>query len=215
MLAKYWKPGRVKTRLAATTRPEVAAALYGSFVSVLLRRFATIGDRRVLCFAPDEERVAFESIAGNAWAVMPQSTGSLGQRMSTFFNDAFAEGATRVVLIGSDSPTLPEEFIRRAYHLLMVNDVVLGPTTDGGYYLIGAREKTPPIFENVAWSTAAVWNQTMGRLRTTSLSYDQLPSWYDVDDQGDLIRLHDELSQLESREAWEAELLAVVAKAVG
>jgi hypothetical protein len=169
-----------------------------------------VADRRILCFAPKQRQVAFDELAEPVWTALPQSDGDLGNRMSSFFDDAFQSGADRVVLIGSDSPTLPIEYITRTFEMLAQDDVVLGPTPDGGYYLIGARGATPPVFEGVAWSTPDVFAQTIERLRAASLTYEQLPSWYDVDERADLIRLRDELLQLETGESWRETLLAAV-----
>lgn len=210
MFAKYWEPGRVKTRLAAEIGDDAAAAIYAAFVRSLLVRFSDVAQRQLLCFTPDDRRGAFESIAGSTWQVVPQAAGGLGQRMNTYFDQAFAASANRVVLIGSDSPTMPREHVTRAFAALHEHDVVLGPTLDGGYYLVGAREHTPPIFEDVSWSTSDVWEQTVGRLESARLSYQELPSWYDVDERADLVRLRDELFRLESDEPWRTTLLAIV-----
>ena len=102
------------------------------------------------------------------------------------------------MLIGSDSPTLPVEYVESAFRLLRESDVVLGPTEDGGYYLVGASRNAVGIFQNIEWSTSRVWEQTVARLHELQLSYQSLPQWYDVDELADLVRLRDELRELSS-----------------
>lgn len=210
MFAKYWQPGKVKTRLAGGIGAVSAARVYESFVVALTSRFRAVADCRILCFSPRERRKEFTELAEPHWTAVPQAEGGLGERMSVFFSEAFQSGADRVVLIGSDSPTLPRENIAAAFELLAENDVVLGPTPDGGYYLIGARRTTPPVFEDVAWSTPDVLAQTIERFRAAELTYEQLPSWYDVDELADLHRLRDELLRLETDAWWHEQLLVTV-----
>ena len=200
IFAKYPQPGRVKTRLAASIGDESACRLYRAFVETLLARFAHVGNQRVLAFSPPERRAEFEALGGPCWQLAEQSTGDLGQRMQRYFKDAFERGASRVVLLGSDSPTLPVEYVERAFRLLKEVPVVLGPSDDGGYYLIGAAGQVPPIFDDIAWSSEAVWGQTTNRLRSLGQDFRELPPWYDVDDEEDLRRLKNELSDEPSSE---------------
>lgn len=210
MFAKYWQPGQVKTRLARGIGVAGAARVYRSFVVALASRFATVADQRLLCFTPRERRGEFTELAEPDWTLVPQAAGDLGERMSSFFGEAFHAGSDRVVLIGSDSPTLPVEYVRQAFERLGERDVVVGPTPDGGYYLIGARRATPPVFDNVAWSTPEVFGQTIERLRAAGLTYEPLPSWYDVDELPDVLRLRDELLRLESDASWRETMLATI-----
>jgi glycosyltransferase A (GT-A) superfamily protein (DUF2064 family) len=91
-----------------------------------------------------------------------------------------------VVAIGADSPTLPVEYVRRAFELLVERPVVLGPARDGGYYLVGASEDVPPIFSDIDWGTARVWQQTVTRLNESRIPFHELPPWYDIDTARDL-----------------------------
>lgn len=202
IFAKYPQPGRVKTRLAASIGDEPACRLYRAFVETLLARFSDVADRRILAFSPPERRAEFEALAGRCWQLAEQSAGDLGQRMQRYFKDAFERGASRVVLLGSDSPTLPVEYVEQAFELLNKISVVLGPSDDGGYYLIGAAERVPPIFDDIAWSSEAVWEQTTNRLRSLGQDFRELPPWYDVDDEKDLRRLRDELSDEPSSQGY-------------
>jgi len=232
MFAKHWAPGEVKSRLAKDVGAEAASQLYLGFLRTLLVRFSATADERVLVFAPPGRRAEFEELlrsmpgahpAGGYWSLEPQAEGDLGARMRAFFDWAFAGGATRVVLIGSDSPTLPIEFIDEAFAALAQHPVVLGPASDGGYYLVGAvgqlcdtavrpavaasrdaaalrrtatSSSAPPIFDRIDWSTPAVFEQTVERLKAAALTYHVLPPWYDVDELADLARLKREARTL-------------------
>jgi len=189
MFAKYWKPGTVKTRLAAALGPAAAAEIYRCFLASLADTFARIADRRVIYYSPTDQREAFESLAADAWAVAPQQGADLGLRMRQYFDEAFVAGAERVVLIGSDSPQLTAETVESAFTLLADQDVVLGPSDDGGYYLVGARNDTPPIFTEIDWSTPQVYAQSVERIKQANLKYAPLPESFDVDTIDDLNRL--------------------------
>jgi len=196
VFAKHWTPGEVKTRLAETTGRDAAARLSAVFLRTTLSRFWQCGDRRSIAFSPSDRRDEFEPLCSGNWELVPQSDGNLGRRMRNFFAEALRHGAQRVVLIGSDSPTLPAEYVQRAFDLLASRSVVLGPTTDGGYYLIGISGRVPAIFERISWSTPQVWPQTIARLAASRLPYEVLPEWYDVDETADLERLRADVERL-------------------
>jgi rSAM/selenodomain-associated transferase 1 len=200
LFAKHWEPGHVKTRLAARWGHERASEIYLAFLRSLLERLAEIGDRRWLVYSPAKSQAAFRQLAGDSWRVVEQSMGDLGQRMAALFSQAFAGGAERVVLIGSDSPTLPDAHIAQAFELLQRVPVVLGPATDGGYCLIGASGRVPPVFTGIDWSTDRVFEQTIAQLEAEGLAFACLPPWHDIDTPHDLERLRHELSRATSSE---------------
>ncbi|MBW3598357.1 MAG: TIGR04282 family arsenosugar biosynthesis glycosyltransferase [Planctomycetes bacterium] len=203
VFAKHWTPGAVKTRLAASIGNDAAARLYRAFVDCTLERFAATGDERVLAYWPPEQADAFQPYERLGWRTTPQSSGDLGERMRRFFEDALHNGAERAVLIGSDSPTLPVALVREAFEQLKSHEVVVGPSPDGGYYLVGIGGRIPPIFDDVTWSTSHVWTQTTSRLNDAGAPYAVLPEWYDVDDERDLQRLAHELDRLAADDpAW-------------
>lgn len=198
MFAKYWAPGAVKSRLAVSLGNEAASRLYQQFVQVLVTRFADFSATRIIAYSPEEQRAAFEAIAGSAWTLQPQGEGDLGTRMARFFTHACGSNERPVVLIGSDSPTLPRSAVSLALNALQGHDVVLGPAHDGGYYLIGMRRVWPELFtDNIVWSSTTVLEQTLVNLRQAGVSYHLLPAWYDVDDLADLQRLMQELREEE------------------
>jgi len=216
MFAKFWQPGTVKTRLAETIGSEAAAAVYREFLRTLLVRFASIATSRELVFTPGDRQAEFRSLAPPAWQLEEQGTGDLGQRMARFFERAFASGRSSVVLIGSDSPTLPASYVGQAFDALAHQAVVLGPSEDGGYYLVGARgDRVPPIFFDMHWSTEQVLRQTIARLEQHNIQHALLPTWYDVDSEADLRRLDDELTQLTSEDPSWATLRRQAGNALG
>lgn len=183
LFAKEPRSGLVKTRLAAQTSAAWAAEVADAFLRDLLDRLSTIDAQRLLAFAPPGAEAFFSAVAGARYGLIPQSEGHLGQRLSTFFAGQFP-GAQAVVVVGSDSPTLPLEYVQQAFDELQRAEVVLGPALDGGYYLIGCR-RLPPIFEGIRWGTANVLAETIARLTSADWRLALLPPWYDVDTRED------------------------------
>lgn len=182
LFGKHPLPGQVKSRLADEVGAEVAARLYAAFMDDLAFRFRAAGDHRILGFWPADSVAFFDQYAKLGYELWPQPKGDLGQKIISFFKYALREEGSRAVLIGTDSPTLPSEFAEQAFDKLKEVDCVLGPATDGGYYLIGLRRPMPSLFENIAWSGANVLVQTVQRATAAGLSLDLLTPWYDVDD---------------------------------
>lgn len=188
MFVKQPTPGKVKTRLAARLGEQEAASLYAGFVHELVDRFRSIGDRRFLCHSPSDDSAIdyFRETAGPDFELWPQPDATLGDRLAAFFDYGFSSGAQRVVVIGSDSPTLPRIFLDDAFELLETRDTVVGPASDGGYYLIGQRESCRPIFDRIDWSGPRVLLQTVERIFACNATFGLLPVWYDVDSADDL-----------------------------
>jgi rSAM/selenodomain-associated transferase 1 len=200
LFAKYWQPGQVKTRLAKQIGAERAATVYSHFVTTLLQRLGDCGEQRILAYAPSERGSQFATILPDGWQLQSQADGDLGLRMKSFFEQRFAAGCQRVVLLGSDSPNVPLEYVSEAFELLRQHNVVAGPTEDGGYWLIGAAGDVPDIFEAIPWSTPQVWPATLEAIGSAGLSHAIVPTWYDVDLQKDLNRLINDLHQNLGRE---------------
>ena len=160
-----------------------------------------------MCFATDlTARVAarFEHVriayAGNSSALkssLPpkvswseQPTGDLGARLDSKFYEAFADGYSPIIALGIDSPSLPIKYVDDAISAMeQGSDSVLGPTDDGGYYLIGLRTYTPGLFAGIAWSTDSTYTDTARNMDACKLIRLELPPWYDVDVIEDLVRL--------------------------
>lgn len=181
--------GQVKTRLAADVGPARALAVYRALLAHT-RRAATALPADVakwLCYA-DAGPTADEWPA-DLFTKKNQVPGDLGQRLKAAFADAFAAGHGPVVVIGTDCPALSPELLKAAFeHLRAATgaDVVLGPAADGGYYLLGVRRPQPDLFDNIAWSTAAVAAQTRARCQAAGLRVAELPPLSDVDTGADL-----------------------------
>jgi rSAM/selenodomain-associated transferase 1 len=194
VFAKSPQPGRVKTRLAAVTTPAWAARLADALLRDTLDRCAAVPVRRVLAFDPPDAGPFFAGIAGTRFELEPQAAGDLGRRMEAFFRARVADGAERIVLIGTDSPTVPIVWIEQAFPSLATADVVLGPATDGGYYLIGCARRVPPVFAAIAWGGPTVLADTIARLSDPAWRLALLPPWYDVDTFADWQMLRGHLS---------------------
>ena len=177
--------GRVKTRLAADVGNDRAAALYAAFTEDVVNRFRGLANRRLLCHTPSDEPACdhFRDLSAGNYELWPQPEGPLGERLDRFFSDA---GAKRVVAIGSDSPTLPSFLVTEAFDRLAENDCVIGPATDGGYYLIGQGGRHRPLFDHINWSQPTVLRQTIAQMESVSARPALLMPWYDVDTLDDL-----------------------------
>ena len=200
VFAKYWQPGKVKTRLAAAVGNDLAAELYRMFlVSTLKNVEQSFHGKRVLAYSPVDRIATFDELVESSdWQLEAQSDGGLGTRMATYFRSAFENEAGKVVLIGSDSPNLPPDRFEAAFLALNSADVVLGPSEDGGYYLIGMRRFLPEVFDSIEWSTGKVYSQTVRTAQQHGISCESLSSWYDIDEVEDLERLLEALQQTDS-----------------
>jgi rSAM/selenodomain-associated transferase 1 len=196
LFAKQPAAGKVKTRLAAATSAEWAARVAEACLLDVVGRLAHVEARRVLAYAPWGAESYFAQAVQGGYTLVHQGDGDLGQRMAAFFTEQLRGGAEAVVLLGTDSPTVPLEFIERAFQALESRNVVLGPATDGGYYLIGCARRVPPVFEGIDWSTSRVFGQTVARLSEREWPLAILPPWYDVDTLDDWWMLRGHLEAL-------------------
>jgi len=183
--------GRVKTRLASAVGDEMAVRLYRRF---LLETLFTLNRGTFLfylCFYPENSLSDLKGWLGDDYLYMPQKGEDLGERMKNGFIDAFAMNFKRVVLIGSDIPDLPLEFIEEAFTSLQEKDIVIGPSLDGGYYLIGFKDKnfSLRVFEGIPWSTKRVFEETMKILKQEGFTVHTLQHWRDIDTIDDLKNL--------------------------
>ncbi len=181
LFAKWPRPGHVKSRLAADTSPAWAARVAEAFLHDTVGRLSRLPVRRILVHDPPEAGDEFARLAARRFELTPQAAGGLGERLLAFVRDQFAAGARRLVLVGADSPTLPPALVEQAYHSLEKKDVVLGPATDGGYYLIGCRAVIPRLFTGIAWSGPQVLADTVAAVEEAGQSLELLQPWYDVD----------------------------------
>jgi rSAM/selenodomain-associated transferase 1 len=196
LFAKWPASGRAKTRLADSADPAWAARVARAFLLDAVHRLAAVNARRVLAFTPPDREADFAAVAAGRFELTPQTDGDLGRRMAAFVHRQVMGGARSVVLVGADSPTLPLEYVERAFAELERCDVVIGPAADGGYYLIGCGPRHPPLFEGVAWGTARVLEDTVAALADPCWRLAMLPPWYDVDTPQDWAMLRGHLAAL-------------------
>jgi uncharacterized protein len=198
IFAKAPLVGQVKTRLCPPLLPEEAAELARCFLVDMVERACRLPTVQVyLAITPAESEPLFRSLLPFPVEYIAQHGGSLGEREYNVFDDLLQRDATRIVLIGSDIPTLPLSHIQEAFYHLEDShcDAVFGPSSDGGYYLVGMHVLHPELFENIPWSTPSVMAETSAQARKHNLNVALVPSWHDVDDKDDLSRLIVELSQ--------------------
>ena len=181
-------PGEVKTRLAVAVGDQAAVNLYDAMVQDVLKTARQLTDIEIVVFWDCEKEslpVLSEKYSCNSRC---QVAGNLGQRMQAAFEEMFADGCELCCIIGSDAPDLPLPYIQEAYQLLatLQVDVVLGPSLDGGYYLLGLRELRPQLFVDISWSTAAVLGQSLIAAQGLGLKSTLLPEWQDIDTVEDL-----------------------------
>lgn len=181
--------GRVKTRLAARLGPDAALRVYRRLAEHALAQARALGpDVEVrVHFTPADAEAAVRSWLGEGVTYLPQlDSPDLGARMHEAFMEAFEDGFTRVVVVGSDLPELSADLLRRALDLVDRHRVVIGPARDGGYWLLGMREMVGPVFHGVPWSTGRVLARTLEILEGMGIAPALLEELADVDEAGDL-----------------------------
>ena len=182
-MARYPTLGTVKTRLARDIGKAGALRVYRRLLDHHRREFRRAEFEVEWRFTP--ARAPFCRLARNS---RPQPTGDLGVRMQRIFEESFAQGYRRVVMIGTDAPEMNRGTVQSALRMLRNSAAVFQPTHDGGYALIGLRENVD-VFSGIAWSTDQVMSQTRSRLRAQRIAYAELPPTFDVDCAADLPRL--------------------------
>ena len=185
VFVKAPRSGRVKTRLAHSIGADAACGVYQELVAAVLDRIATIPFVE-LRFAPDDALDEIKPWGRPGWKFAAQGEGDLGARLCRAFDDHFASGAERVVVIGSDCPEMSDRDICNAWDALADHDVVLGPALDGGYWLVGLRSSQPNLFCGISWSSSAVLDETLTLARREGLGIHLLRTLRDVDTQDDL-----------------------------
>lgn len=195
VFAKEPRLGRVKTRLAKEISEKQALALYQSFLNDTLdcvRRLEKINP--VLAWDGEGDPSYLKSIAED-FMFYQQWSGDLGERMHHAFEHAYRQGASKIVIIGSDAPTLPSEFIKGAFDRLDQYDVVIGPSDDGGYYLVGLKTPDEHLFVDTEWSVSTTRDQTLLQIKKSGKTVCMLPQWFDVDTKEDLDKLQESLAR--------------------
>jgi len=188
IFAKVSRPGEVKTRLGSTLGMERAAAIYREFAEhafTLADELARGGVNTCLFYSPGASKAEVMEWVGRDFVYYAQQGDSLGERMHQAFAATFLDGTSQSVIIGTDVPELRVERIKSAYEALQSHDVVIGPSTDGGYYLLGMNAPLKNVFANVAWSTDSVFRTTMDTIHARGYACHLLPEEKDIDTEED------------------------------
>ena len=218
VMTKAPQAGRVKTRLTPPLSPEEAAALNTCFLRDTAAAIAQTADGKraqgIAVYTPVGAEAAYAGILPDNFQLVPQRGEAFGERLAAATGDLIRLGFDSLCLIDSDSPTVPKIAFAQALDFLAraEDSVVLGPSDDGGYYLVGLKKLHRRLFDGIDWSTERVLEQTIEAAREIELPVHLLPPWYDVDDRATLSKLCDELfgpngSEAPSTRAFLSELL--------
>lgn len=178
--------GKVKTRLASSVGDAEALRVYQLLLERTRRAASGFGGERWL-FYSDFVPAGADAWPGDLFQKYPQAAGALGERLEAAFHQAFEAGAGKVLVIGSDCPALDAALLEQAEQALDAADVVIGPTFDGGYYLLGLRQPSYALFQDIAWSTELVRAQTEAKAQAAGLRVALLPTLADIDTEADLL----------------------------
>lgn len=213
-MAKAPKVGAVKTRLAKNLPMEAVADLYLCLLNDTVALAQTIDhvDTAVMCPEPDVEDLS--RAVGNSVRIVPQTGKGLAAALDCVFAYFAATGSVRVIAFNSDSPHLPASVLQTAFDVLETCDLVVGPTHDGGYYLVGAKASHPSLFANDSMGTASALDALLERASRLHLSVRLVDPFYDIDIGEDLCRLADELQRVPGKAPRTAKWLSEWASAV-
>lgn len=181
--------GRVKTRLAKGLGDDQALTIYRAMLDHTLETVRNSGYRTVLSIDPPERAADGATWAPGMDLYLPQSEGDLGRRMRESIAAGFARGAAKIIVVGCDCPQISKDSLISSFAALDTCDVVLGPTDDGGYYLLGLKAERDELFRDMPWSTGAVLDRTLNILNIRTLSYILQDRFSDVDTQEDFERV--------------------------
>jgi rSAM/selenodomain-associated transferase 1 len=194
LFAKPPVAGEVKTRLQPLLSPEEGAELYRAFLADLAGTLASSDRWEWVVFStdPGRQETLWDKTVPRPLGFRLQTGRDLGERIPGAFEGLFAEGRPAGILLGSDHPSLAREILDDAVEALEAADVVLGPSLDGGYYLVGMKTPHPALFRDIPWSTPEVLEKTLERVKAAGLTHRLLRPWYDVDTPEDLrfLRVH-------------------------
>src|SRR6266851_5332173 len=199
VMAKAPRSGEVKTRLVPPLRAEEAAILSGCFLQDITENFIAasrlVPVQGYVAYSPPGSEALFRDLVLPEILLLPPHRVGLGYSLLRAAEDLLQAGYGSACLVNADSPTLPTSVLVEAVEALRApgDRVVLGPASDGGYYLIGLKYPHQRLFEDISWSTEHVFRQTVERAANLSLEVVTLPTWYDVDDATSLGWLCDEV----------------------
>jgi rSAM/selenodomain-associated transferase 1 len=208
IMAKAARPGAVKTRLAACLSPEAITGLYRCLLEDTLSLAKSLDDVETAIMSPPADVEDVRCMTGDRVQVVAQAGEGLGAGLTSVFTYFAAAGARRIVAFNSDSPHLPASALRGAFGALRSCDLVVGPTHDGGYYLVGATAPHPGLFTERALGTTTALESLLARAQALQLSVRSIDAFYDIDVPADLARVAEELRMAPGRAPCTARWLA-------
>ena len=199
IMAKAPRPGAVKTRLAPSLSPAAAIAFYRCLLEDTLALARSLSDVEVAIMCPDSDASELAQLAGKGANIVSQKGEGLAAALTSVFAHFAEDYPRRTIAFNSDSPHLPRAVLEDAFETLGAHDVVVGPTHDGGYYLVGAKASHPTLFASGGMGTSSALERLLSRARALQLSVGFVEPFYDVDVAEDLTRLAAELHQAPTR----------------
>jgi len=193
IMAKAPRPGGVKTRLAANLSPETVTAFYCCLLEDTLALARSLSDVEVAIMCPDTDVSELARLAGNGASIVAQKGEGLAAGLTSVFAHFADVHQRRIIAFNSDSPHLPRSVLEDAFETLASHDVLVGPTHDGGYYLVGAKASHPTLFAGDGMGTSSALERLLSRARDLGLSVGYVDPFYDIDVADDLTRLAKEL----------------------
>jgi hypothetical protein len=198
IMAKAPRAGAVKTRLASSLSPEAVTDFYRCLLEDTLALARSLDNVRVAIMCPDSDvseltRLASSEASGSEVSVVAQTGAGLAAGLTSVFAHFAENRGQHTIAFNSDSPHLPSSVLEDAFETLTEHDVVVGPTHDGGYYLVGAKASYPTLFANDGMGTSSALERLVSRVRTLELSVGFADRFYDIDIADDLTRLAEEL----------------------
>lgn len=216
IMAKAPRPGTVKTRLIESLPTSAVTALYRCLLEDTLALASSLTNVDVAVMCPESDREELAHLLGNAVQVVAQTGEGLAAGLTSVFRHFTAAGRQRVIAFNSDSPHLASSILENAFEILATHDVVIGPTHDGGYYLVGAKAAHPTLFESDPMGTKSALDRLLARTKALGLSTGFTEPFYDIDVANDLLLLARELHLAPAKAprtaAWFAEWQQAVAQ---
>ncbi len=198
LFSRYPVPGQAKTRLIPSLGPQGAAALQKRMTEVTVETVRSLRQTRDVDFEiryAGGKRDLLQQWLGPGTIYQDQGQGDLGERMRLALAESFNGGAARVIIIGADCPAITREHLDQSFSLLAGNDLVLGPASDGGYYLIGLAGEHSLLFDDMEWGSSSVFKDTINRAAAAGLQTALLEKLADIDLPGDLKNLPEKMQR--------------------
>ena len=182
IFVRYPEPGKVKTRLAESTNGDFACDVYKIFTQNIFGEISSLKYfNNYVFYTEEKDKDKIIKWTNNEFVCFPQQGNDLGERMLNAFRIVFNQQNQKAIIIGTDIPDLSKEIISEAVDVLDENDIVIGPSYDGGYYLLGMKKIYKYLFENIEWSSNSVFGSTIDKAKSTNLKVKELQLLRDID----------------------------------